>query len=125
MPALADQGLIIGSESSFYRLLHQASQCHRRGRARLPQELRSVPCLVENRANAVWSWDITYLPTAVRGVSLYLYLVVDVWSRKVVAWDVAEVESAEIGPIWCSEPASRSATDGPEALAATRASSHR
>ena len=42
------------------------------------------------------SWDISFLPTTVRGVWLYLYLVVDVWSRKVVAWDVAEVESAEI-----------------------------
>jgi transposase InsO family protein len=44
----------------------------------------------------VWSWDITYLPTTVRGVWLYLYLVIDVWSRKVVAWVVAEVESADI-----------------------------
>jgi transposase InsO family protein len=34
----------------------------------------------------VWSWDITYLPTSVRGVWLSLYLVVDVWSRKAVAW---------------------------------------
>jgi transposase InsO family protein len=96
VPALADQGLYIGSESSFYRVLHQARQCHRRGRARLPQEPRSVPRLMANRPNAVWSWDITYLPTTVRGVWLYLYLVVDVGTRKVVAWDVAEAESAEI-----------------------------
>jgi hypothetical protein len=47
-----------------------------------------------DRPNAVWSWDITDLPTTVLGVWLYLYLVVDVWCRKVVAWDVAEVESA-------------------------------
>jgi transposase InsO family protein len=40
----------------------------------------------------VWSWDITYLSTAVLGFCLYLYLVIDVWSRKVVAWDVAERE---------------------------------
>ena len=46
--------------------------------------------------NEVWSWDITYLPTSVRGVWLYLYLVIDVWSRKVVAWDVAEREEAQI-----------------------------
>jgi len=96
VPALADQGLYIGSESSFYRVLHQAGQCNRRGRARLPQEPRSVPRLRADGPNQVWSWDITYLPTTVRGVWLYLYLVVDVWSRKVVAWDVAEVESAEI-----------------------------
>ena len=96
VPALADQGLFIGSESSFYRVLHQAGQCHRRGRARLPQKPRSVPRLRADGPNQVWSWDISFLPTTLRGVWLYLYLVVDVWSRKVVAWDVAEAESAEI-----------------------------
>jgi transposase InsO family protein len=44
----------------------------------------------------VWSWDITYLPTTVRGIWLYLYLVIDVWRRKVVAWDVAEREDPAI-----------------------------
>jgi putative transposase len=51
-----------------------------------------VPRLRADRPNAVWSWDITYLPTKVRGVWLYLYLVIDVWSRKVLAWGVAERE---------------------------------
>lgn len=55
-----------------------------------------MPRLRADRTHAVWSWDISFLPTTVRGVWLFLYLVVDVWSRKVVAWDVAEVESAEI-----------------------------
>jgi putative transposase len=95
VPALADQGLYIGSKSSFYRDLHQAGQCHRRGRTRLPQEPRSVPRLRADGPNHVWSWDISFLPTTVRGVWLYLYLVVDVWSRKLVAWDVAEVELAD------------------------------
>jgi putative transposase len=44
----------------------------------------------------VWSWDITYLPTTLRGVWLYLYLVIDVWIRMVVAWDVAEREAPAI-----------------------------
>ena len=44
----------------------------------------------------MWSWDISYLPTSVRGIWLYLYLVIDVWSRKVVAWDVAEREDPKI-----------------------------
>jgi transposase InsO family protein len=96
VPILADEGIYLASESSFYRVLHQAGQCHRRGRARLPQEPRSVPRLMADRPNALWSWDITYLPTTVRGVWLYLYLVIDVWSRKVVAWDVAEREDAKI-----------------------------
>jgi putative transposase len=46
--------------------------------------------------NQVWSWDITYLPTTVRGIWLYLYLVTDVWSRKVVAWDIAEREDPAV-----------------------------
>jgi transposase InsO family protein len=59
-------------------------------RARPPQEPRLVPRLRAAGPNQVWSWDITYLPTTVRRIWLYLYLVIDVWSRKVVAWDVAE-----------------------------------
>ena len=81
VPALADQKLFIGSESSFYGVLHQAGQCHRRGRARLPQELCSVPRLRADSPCQVWSWDISFLLTTVEGVWLYLYLVVDVWSR--------------------------------------------
>jgi transposase InsO family protein len=96
VPILADRGLYIGSERSFYRVLHAQSQVHRRGRARPPQEPRPVPRLRADGPNQVWSWDITYLPTSVRGVWLYLYLVIDVWSRKVVAWDVAEREEAQI-----------------------------
>jgi transposase InsO family protein len=93
---LADRGLYIGSERSFYRVLHAHGQVHRRGRARPPQEPRPVPRLRAAGPNEVWSWDITYLPTSVRGVWLYLYQVLDVWSRKVVAWDVAEREDPAI-----------------------------
>jgi transposase InsO family protein len=96
VPVLADRGLYIGSERSFYRVLHAHGQAHRRGRARPPQEPRPVPRLEARGPNQLWSWDITYLPTSVRGVWLYLYLVIDVWSRKVVAWDVAEREDAQI-----------------------------
>ena len=96
VPDLADQGIFIGSESSFYRVLRDHDQVHRRGRARLPQEPRQIPRLRATGANQVWSWDITYLPTSVRGIWLYLYLVIDVWSRKVVAWDVDEREDPAI-----------------------------
>jgi transposase InsO family protein len=96
VPALADRGIYIGSERSFYRVLHAHGQAHHRGRARPPQEPRAVPRLEARGPNQVWSWDITYLPTSVRGVWLYLYLVIDVWSRKVVAWDVADREDAQI-----------------------------
>ena len=96
MPDLADQGIFIGLESSFYRVLHDHDQVHRRGRARPPQEPRRVPRLRATGPNQVWSWDISDLPTTVRGIWLYLYLVIDIWSRKVVAWDVAEREDPAV-----------------------------
>ena len=96
VPVLADRGLYIGSERSFYRVLHAHGQTHRRGRARPPQKSRPVPRLLASGANQMWSWDITHLPTSVTGIWLYLYLVIDVWSRKVVAWDVELCEDAKL-----------------------------
>ena len=93
---LAERGLHIGSERSFYRVLHAHGQARRRGRARPPQEPRPIPRMRVDGPQQAWSWGIIYLPTSVRGVLLYLYLVVNVWSRKIVVWDVAEPEDAQI-----------------------------
>ena len=80
--ALADQGHFIGSESSFYWVLHQAGQYHRRRRARLPEDPRSVPRLRADRPNALGSSDISFLPTTVRGV----WLCVIWWSTSGAAY---------------------------------------
>jgi putative transposase len=104
LPALTDQGLynsceedcIFCSEGSFYSLLHAHGQVQRCGRARPPQEPKPVPRLRAAEANQVWSWDITYLPTTVREIWLYLHLAIDVSSRKVVDWDVEEHEDPNI-----------------------------
>jgi transposase InsO family protein len=45
--------------------------------------------------NQLFSWDITYLPTTVHGIYLYLYLFLDVFSRKIVAWQIYAKESGE------------------------------
>ena len=55
-----------------------------------------MPRLRADRYNEVWLWYITYLPTTVRGIWLYLYMVIDVCSPRVVAWDVAEREDLAI-----------------------------
>jgi transposase InsO family protein len=92
VPRLADRGVYVASESTMYRVLHDADLQHRRGRARPP---RARPR--EHRADGPWqlaSWDITYLPSCVRGQFFYLYLVEDVWSRKILGWAVHDVESA-------------------------------
>ena len=76
VPVLADRGLYIGSERSFYRVFHAHGQAQRRGRARSPQEPRPVPRLRADGLNQVWSRDITSLSTTVRGIWLYLYPVI-------------------------------------------------
>ncbi len=94
VPALADQGLYIASESSFYRVLREADQLAHRGKAKPATRQRPKP-LQADAPNQLWSWDITYLATTVKGVFFYLYLIVDVFSRKIVGWEVHESESAD------------------------------
>lgn len=95
VPRLADKGVYVASEASFYRLLRAAQQMAHRGRAKPPTP-RQKPELVAVRPNQVWSWDITYLKGPVRGAFLYLYLVVDIYSRRIVGWEVHEEESSEV-----------------------------
>jgi putative transposase len=94
VPALADRGQYIASESSFYRVLREAGQLARRGKAKAPTRQRPMP-LQASAPNQLWSWDITYLATTIKGVFFYLYLIMDVYSRKIVGWEVFDTESAE------------------------------
>ena len=94
VPILADRGRYIASESSFYRVLREANQLAHRGKAKPPRRYRPTP-LQADAANQLWSWDITYLATTVKGMFFYLYLIMDVYSRKIVGWEVYDTESAE------------------------------
>ncbi len=94
VPVLADRGQYIASESSFYRVLREADQLAHRGKAKPPTRQRPAP-LQADASNQLWSWDITYLATTVKGMFYYLYLIMDVYSRKIVGWEVFETESAE------------------------------
>lgn len=95
VPRLADQGRYVASESTFYRVLRAADQQHRRGRSQPPQRRAPPTTHVATAARQVWSWDITYLPSPVRGRYYYLYLIEDVYSRKAVGWEVYEQECGE------------------------------
>jgi len=96
VPQLADRGLYLASESTFYRLQRRHGL---RGRRRVIARTDVSRATRLHRAvgpNQVWSWDITWLATTIRGVYLHLYLVLDVWSRRIVGWCIAERGSAEI-----------------------------
>ena len=96
VPRLADQGEYVASESSFYRVLHEADEQHHRGRSRKPQSFNPPQGFCATRPNQVWSWDITWLPAPIRGMFFYLYMIMDVYSRKIVAWEVHAMESSEL-----------------------------
>jgi transposase InsO family protein len=96
VPKLADEGRYIGSESSFYRVLKAAHQLKHRDKAKPTRAVIKPKALTASGPDQIYSWDITYLPTVVRGVFLYLYLVMDIYSRKVVGWQVYAEESSAL-----------------------------
>lgn len=95
VPRLADQGIYVGSEATMYRILRQQSMnTHRQGSQ--PARKNSPEPLSAIGPNQLWSWDITYLPSKVRGQFYYLYMIMDLYSRKVVAYQVYDCESGEL-----------------------------
>lgn len=93
VPKLADQGRYLASESSFYRILKQARQLQHRGRSKAKTAARKPTGYSATQPNQVWSWDISYLPTGVIGQHYYLYLFMDIYSRKIVSADVFDSEN--------------------------------
>lgn len=102
VPILAERGEYVCSEPTMYRVLREAKQMHRRENSRAPHKPHAPRELSATSANQVWSWDITWLPSQVRGVHYKAYMVLDVWSRKIVAAEVFEDESAEHSSILIS-----------------------
>lgn len=93
---LLDEGNYIASASSIYRVLSKEDLLQHRRKSRAPQ-IRSKPEeLTANGPNQVWSWDITYLRTDVNGIFLYCYMIVDIWSRKIVGWEIHDRESPDL-----------------------------
>jgi len=91
---LADQGVYLGSQSSFYRVLKQNHQLSHRQNSKPSVHSRPKDLTARN-PNEVWGWDITYLNSPIRGAYYYLYLVEDIFSRMIVGWTVEEEQSAE------------------------------
>jgi hypothetical protein len=95
VPVLADEGVYIASESSFHRVLRAHRQMHRRGRARPPRPSRPPTTHIAVRPGDVWCWDVTFLPATVQGRWFYFYLILDLYSRKIVGFEVRDTDSAD------------------------------
>jgi transposase InsO family protein len=88
VPKLADEGVYLASESTFGRVLREHGQNVHRGRAKSPRKSRPPTTHIASGPREVWCWDMTYLPAVVMGRWFYLYLILDLYSRKVVGWEV-------------------------------------
>ena len=95
VPQLADQGIYVASESTFYRVLRAENQLTHRQPSR-PAKHHKPRAYMAYAANQVWTWDISYLASQARGLYFYLYLIVDIFSRKIVGWSVHEIESPDL-----------------------------
>ena len=115
VPILADEGRYVASESTVYRILREADQLKHRGRSRAPSR-RAIPRHCAKGPNELWSWDISYLPGPVSGMYFFLYLVLDVYSRKIVAHEVHEAECGELAATLIARACAREHIETPLVL---------
>jgi transposase InsO family protein len=102
VPKLADRGEYLASEASMYRILREEKLLAHRQKSTPARRHEATP-LEATAPNQIWSWDITWLAGPVRGGFFYLYLVLDLYSRKIVAWQVHERECAEYAAALATE----------------------
>ena len=95
VPMLADEGTYIASESSFHRVLRAHGQAQHRGRAKAPQRKRPPSTHVATAPRQLWCWDMTFLASRVLGEWFYLYLILDVYSRKIVGFEVHPTDHSD------------------------------
>ena len=95
VPMLADEGVYLASESTFSRVLKDHGQTAHRGRAKAPKAIRPPTTHIATEPRQVWCWDMTYLPAQVLGRWFHLYLILDLYSRKIVGWEVHDSDHAD------------------------------
>lgn len=113
VPRLADQGIYLASESTIYRILKAENLSAHRSNSR-PATLHRPEPYEATAPNQVWSWDITYLQTTVAGIFFYLYLILDIYSRKIVGFEVHDQEAAILSSRLMEEALESEGIDGKE-----------
>ena len=92
---LLDEGIYHCSIRTMYRILDDHDEVRER-RDQLRHPVYAKPELLAEAPNQVWSWDITKLMGPAKWTYFYLYVILDIFSRRVVGWCVADVESATL-----------------------------
>ena len=92
---LLDQGIYHCSIRTMYRILHEHAEVRDRRQQRR-HHVYQKPELLAEGPNQVWSWDITKLMGPRKWAYFYLYVIIDIFSRRVIGWHVADTESAAL-----------------------------
>jgi putative transposase len=92
---LLQEGFYYASESTLHRIFREKKANIHRRKTRTPRERTRPPELMATGANQIWSWDITWIKTDVAGIFLFAYVIIDVFSRKIVGWTIKDTESPE------------------------------
>lgn len=93
---LAQEGVYHASESTFYRILKEERLLHHRSDSKPRKKPEVPPELIATGPNQVWCWDITWLPLKVRGMFLFAYMIIDIYDRSIVGWEIHETEDASL-----------------------------
>ena len=103
---LLSRRIYLASIRTFYRVLAEFGESRERRNQRSPQ-LHVKPSLTATAPNQVWTWDITKLATLQKGVFLHAYVIIDLFSRYVVGWMVAEKECQHLAAQLFAETVAR------------------
>ena len=93
--SLLTKGNYIASESTFYRVLREEGLVKHRGNTRPGRSHNKPPELVATGPNQVWTWDITWLRSDIRGIFYFAYTIIDIWDRSIVKWSIHDREDDE------------------------------
>jgi putative transposase len=107
---LLDEGRYLGSVRTMYRLLNLHGGCRER-RNQLTHPAYTKPELLAVAPNQVWSWDITKLKGPAKWTCFHLYVILDIFSRCVVGWLIAEREGADLAEQLIADTVARHAIE--------------
>jgi transposase InsO family protein len=92
---MAEKGEYIASERTFYRVLKDYGLLHHRGNGKAPVRVPELEELVATGPDQIWSWDITWMMSDVRGKFFFAYVVMDIWTEEIVGWEIHDREDDE------------------------------
>lgn len=119
---LLDEGTYLCSQATMYRLLRERGQSGER-RAQATHPAKKKPELEATGPNHVWSWDITKLKGPARGIHYLLYVILDIFSRKVIRWEMWPTENGTLAKEFIERAIEANGGIAPQAIHADRGTS--